>query len=182
MTTLRLVSAWTLAAGVGVGAAEPPASVSPETATHVYERFKSLAGDWKGESTKGWTETVKIQVIAQGSAVMETSFEAHPNETMITFIHPDGERLLLTHYCVAKNQPRLLLTSASTDLSEVVFEFLDGTNLPSRDRGHMDKVVYRFAPDGNFSSQWTWYQDGKESWMEDLRYVRAESAREAGDP
>jgi hypothetical protein len=163
-----------------VEASDAPVSVSApvtaETASRVYERFKSLSGEWKGESTKGWTETIRIQTIAQGSAVMETSFEAHPNETMVTMVHPDGERLLLTHYCVAKNQPRLVLTSATPDLAEVVFEFLDGTNLPSRDRGHMDKVVFRFAEDGNFSSQWTWYQDGKESWMEDIRYVRAESA------
>lgn len=157
-------------------AGEPSAAVSPETAARVYERFKSLTGEWTGTSTKGWTETVHFQTIAQGSAVMETSFEAHPNETMVTMIHPDGERLLLTHYCVAKNQPRLALASANADLSEVVFEFLDGTNLPSRDRGHMDKVVWRFAADDAFSSQWTWYQDGKESWMEDIRYTRTKAA------
>jgi hypothetical protein len=142
----------------------------------VYERFQSLSGEWRGESTKGWTEAVHFQTIAQGSAVMETSFEAHPNEAMVTMFHPDGDRLLLTHYCVAKNQPRLLLTSATADLSEVVFEFLDGTNLASRDRGHMDKVVFRFSEGGNFSSQWRWYQDGKERWVEDIRYERKADA------
>jgi hypothetical protein len=26
--------------------------------------------------------------------------------------------------------------------------------------------------DDHFSSQWTWYQDGKESWMEEIKLER----------
>jgi hypothetical protein len=148
--------------------AAPPA----EMAARVWDRLCALEGSWTGTSTKGWTEQIRYTRIAQGSVLMETSFDAHPNETMITMIHPDGDRLLLTHYCVAKNQPRLSLASATEDLTEVVFEFLDGTNLPTRDRGHMDKVVFRFAGPDKFTSQWTWYQDGKESWMEEIVHTR----------
>jgi hypothetical protein len=164
--------------------AAAPLSAAPDPAPadavpRAFERFQSLAGSWVGTSTKGWTETIDFRVIAQGSAVMETSFDAHPDETMVTMIHPDGERLLLTHYCVAKNQPRLVMTTAAPDLSEIVFEFLDGTNLPTRDKGHMDKVVFRFAGPEGFTSQWTWYQDGKESWMEEIRYARADEGEGA---
>jgi hypothetical protein len=93
---------------------------------------------------------------------------------MVTMFHMDGDRLMLTHYCVAKNQPRMTARSISDDGNEITFEFLDGTNLPSRDKGHMDKAVYKFVGDGRFTTRWTWYQDGKESWMEEVEYRKAE--------
>lgn len=156
-----------------VRAAPSAAPVTPDVARRAFERLKALAGDWQGRSTKGWTEKVNYSVIAGGSCVLESSFDAHPNERMLTLFHMDQDRLLLTHYCVAKNQPRLQLTAASADLSELTFTFLDATNLPSRDHGHMDKLVMNFGPDEGFSSRWTWYQDGKENWMEQIVHARA---------
>jgi hypothetical protein len=137
-----------------------------------FERFKKLEGTWKGQSTKGWEEAVSYKTIAGGSVVVESSFDAHPNETMMTMVHMDGDRLLLTHYCVAKNQPRLVATSFADDGKTVTFTFLDGANIPTRDRGHMDKAVFRFLDDDHVSSQWTWYQNGKEQWMEDIKLER----------
>jgi predicted enzyme related to lactoylglutathione lyase len=137
-----------------------------------FERFKKLQGQWIGRSTKGWEETVTFKTIAQGSVVVENSFDAHPNETMMTMFHLDGQRLMLTHYCVAGNQPRLEATAFENEGQTITFTFIDATNLPSRDKGHMDKAVFRFAGDDRFSSQWTWYQDGKESWMEEIKYER----------
>ena len=137
-----------------------------------FERFKKLAGDWRGRSTRGWEETVSFRTIANGSVVVETSFDAHPNETMMTMFHLDGERLMLTHYCVARNQPRLVATSFSEEGRTVTFTFLDGGNLPTRDRGHMDKAVFRFLDDDHLTTRWTWYQDGRESWMEEITLER----------
>ena len=137
-----------------------------------FEQFKRLAGDWRGRSTKGWEETVSFKTIAGGSVVVSTSFDAHPNETMMTMFHMDNERLMLTHYCVARNQPRLVATSFSDDGRTVAFTFLDGANLPTRDRGHMDKAVFRFLDDDRVTTRWTWYQDGKESWMEEITLER----------
>src|SRR6185312_4168304 len=140
----------------------------PTPAQLAFERFKKLEGAWIGKSTKGWEEVVNFKTIAQGSVVVESSFDAHPNETMMTMLHMDGDRLTLTHYCVAKNQPRLAATSFSEDGKTITFTFVDGGNLSSRDRGHMDKALYRFIDDDHFSTQWTWFQDGKERWMEEI--------------
>ena len=109
-----------------------------------------------------------MRTIAGGSVVLFTSFDAHPGETMITAVHLNGDELMLTHYCIAGNQPRMTATSMSEDGREVVFTFRDATNLTSRDQGHMDKAVFRFIKDDQYTSQWTWYQDGKESWMEKI--------------
>ncbi|MGQ0721113.1 MAG: hypothetical protein ACT4PE_06000 [Candidatus Eiseniibacteriota bacterium] len=153
-----------------------PAAVTGAAARQAFDRIKTLDGTWIGTSTNGWTERIQYRVIAKESCVMETSFDAHPNEMMVTMFCPDGERLLLTHYCVATNQPRLVLTFADAEVTELTFEFLDGTNLSTRDRGHMDKVVFRFLGTDEFTTRWTWYQDGKESWMEEIRCTRAPDA------
>lgn len=142
----------------------------------VFERLKKFEGRWVGQSTKGWTDTLTYKTVAGGSVVVEESFGAHPNETMYTMFHLDGHRLLLTHYCVAHNQPRLVATEfADTDSGQVaVFSFLDITGVPSRDNGHMDKCRLTLVDDNHTKMQWTWYQDGKESWMEDILQKRVE--------
>ena len=150
----------------------PITQSNPGTATEAFNRFKKLAGKWQGRSTKGWQETVFFHTIAGESAVVEDSLDAHPNERMMTMFHLEGDRLMLTHYCVAKNQPRLVATSFADDGKTVTFTFLDGGNIPTRDRGHMDKAVFRFVDDNHVSSQWTWYQNGKESWMEEINLER----------
>lgn len=150
-----------------------PAEQGEGLATETFERIKKFDGNWVGRSTKGWEEKITFKTIAQGSVVHESSFDAHPNETMATMYYLDGNRLLLTHYCVSKTQPRLQATAFDDGGRKVTFTFLDATNLSSRNKGHMDKVVLNFIDDSHFTSQWTWYQDGKEQWLEENKYERA---------
>jgi len=146
---------------------------SPERARVAFERYKSLAGDWSGASSEGWKDQVRYETIARQSVVMQTSlFEAHPGETMVTMIHLHEGQLMLTHYCVAGNQPRLVASAINADASEITFTYKDGTGLATRDEGHMDKAVIRFSADDVITSRWTWYQDGQESWMEEIRLER----------
>ena len=147
-------------------------SLSASPASDLFERMKSLSGEWRGKSTKGWTDTMKVDVIAGGSVVRMTSFDAHPGETMQTMLHLDGDRLILTHYCVAKNQPRLVAARIAPDLHSATFEFLDGTGMASRDAGHMDKVLYELTDQDHFTSRWTWYSKGEERWMEQIEHER----------
>ncbi len=155
-----------------VAAGAPPEAPALTPARAAFERFQKLEGTWRGESTKGWKEDVSFRTIAGGSTVVETSFDAHPDETMLTLFAMDGERLRLTHYCVAKNQPRLEATSFEDGGKTVTFTFVDGGNLPSRDRGHMDAAVFRFEDADHVTTRWTWYQDGKERWLEEIRLTR----------
>ncbi len=141
-------------------------------AVAAFDRLKSLAGDWRGLSTKGWTDQIRYRVLAGGSALIEDSFDAHPGEAMATVFHLDGDRLLLTHYCMAKNQPRLVLTSITDGGATLDFTFLDATNLRSRDAGHMDRLKMTFVDADHFTARWTWYQDGKEDWMEEIVHER----------
>ena len=160
-----------LAAG-GAAAPTAPARPTGDEARAAFERIRSLAGTWEGRSTKGWAETIRYQVIAGGSAVLETSFEAHPGEEMATVFHMDGDRLVLTHYCVAKNQPRLEATSITDGGRTVVFTFKDGGNIPTRDKGHMDSAVFTFDGVDRLTSRWSWYEAGQEKWFEDIVATR----------
>jgi hypothetical protein len=161
---------WTLSATV------PQPTTTAASAKATFERLKRMEGVWRGQSTRGWNEEIRMKVIAGGSAILQTSFDAHPGEAMATLFHLDGDRLMLTHYCIAKNQPRLVATAFDDEGKTVTFTFLDATNLPSRDRGHMDRVVYRFLDDDQYTSQWSWYQDGEERWLEVITATRQRDA------
>ncbi len=174
-----MLSAITLTGGLWIwsfsGAVAQPAPTAA-SARAAFERLKRMEGVWAGRSTRGWSEEMRVRVIAGGSAILQTSFDAHPGEAMATLFHLDGDRLMLTHYCIAKNQPRLVATAFDDDGKTVTFSFLDATNLPSRNRGHMDSVVYRFLDDDQYTSQWSWYQDGEERWLETITATRQPDA------
>ena len=169
MRASRVALVMTLLAAAASPCIGEPASGDPAA---VFAHFQGLAGKWEGHSTKGWDNEMSARVIARDSVVVFSSFDSHPGEAMLTTLVIDGEDLILTHYCVARNQPRLVATAISEDGRTVTFTFRDGTNLPSRDVGHMDQVVYRFLDEDRFTSRWTWYQDGAEKWMEEIQYHR----------
>lgn len=148
-----------------------------------FEHIKGMAGEWTGAATDGRKITHRVQIIAAGSVVMEESwFEGHKGEMMVTTYYMDGEKLMLTHYCVAKNAPRMRATEISDDGKNVLFTFVDGANIPTRNKGHMDKASFKFFGKDAFSSRWTWYASGKEQWMEEFNFARSKAAENAKPP
>jgi hypothetical protein len=157
------------------GAGPSPAGARPdaELARLAFDRLRGLAGRWEARSTQGWEGSSEIREIARGSALLATSeVDPHSGETMATLYSLDGERLVLVHYCVAGNQPRLVATAVSADASHIEFTFDGGGDLPSRDRGHMDRVVVELLDGDRYRSQWTWFQDGEERWLEAIEHRR----------
>jgi hypothetical protein len=73
-------------------------------------------------------------------------------------------------------------TEISEDANRILFTFVDGTNMASRDAGHMDKALFRFTGKDSFRSRWTWYKEGKEQWMEEFAFQRSKPkpAQESG--
>ena len=97
-----------------------------------FDTMKSLTGNWEGKDSQGAAVEVSNRVTAGGSAVMsEIKTNMHgKGEDMISMINMDGNRLLLTHYCSAGNQPRMQAT-LSPDGKSITFTFVDATNLPA---------------------------------------------------
>lgn len=129
-------------------------------AQKVLDRFKSMVGTWEGKSAKGQTSEVTYRLMADGTAVMADSHMV--SEDMTSLFYVDGDRLLMTHFCPSGNQPRMVAT-ISPDLKTVFFDFLDATNLPGPQAGHMHRAVYLFSDAEHYSEEWTWKQEGKEA-------------------
>jgi hypothetical protein len=80
---------------------------------------------------------------------------------MLTVYYMDGKRLLLTHYCMAGNQPRMEARAFNAATGELQFEFLDATNLADAAAGHMRNATLRFVDDNHIAADWRFYESGK---------------------
>jgi hypothetical protein len=128
-------------------------SVVPQTAE--WKKLTSLVGEWEGVidvDGKPMPTKLKIRMTGDGSAIMHLMDEDTPHE-MVTMIHPDGKRLLATHYCSAHNQPRMAMVPPRAP-NQVAFEFVDGTNIGPGE-GHMKGVVFTFVDADHHEEAWT---------------------------
>jgi hypothetical protein len=101
--------------------------------------------------------TLVFKPTAGGSAVMETMGSGSDHE-MLNVYTEDERGVLLTHYCVMGNQPRMRLTSVNDGV--LTFEYVDGGNLKSRDEAHMDSLTITVKGD-TMTQDWAMYADGK---------------------
>lgn len=138
-----------------------------------FSKLKSLAGEWRGKTPKGREVRLSYQVIAGGTTVMEV-FRYHGDDAnaMYTLYHLDGDKLMLTHYCVSNNQPRMRAVFPSGEPDTLRFTFLDATNLANTNDGHMRQAVLRFIDADHIANEWTYSQGGKNVFVEGARYER----------
>ena len=135
------------------------AAFAESDAQKSFDKLKSLVGSWEGKGTEGQPMQISYRVTSGGSALL--SEIQGKDEDMITMFHLDGDRLLMTHYCGAGNQPRMQAT-ASPDGKTIVFSFLDATNLDSPQAGHMHHVVISVLDPNHHTEEWTFTNHGKE--------------------
>jgi len=64
---------------------------------------------------------------------------------MTTVYHTDGPDLRMTHYCGARNQPRLKASKIDLAGGAIDFAFVDATNLSSPDVPHVTGLEVRFG-------------------------------------
>ena len=135
-------------------------AVAQSDVQKAFGTIKTLPGTWEGKGPDGKPIQVTFKLTGGGSAIL-SEIQA-PKEDMISMIHMDGpNRLLLTHYCAAGNQPRMQ-GSVSPDGKIITFEFVDATNLASPDAGHMQKMVLTVLDDDHHTEEWVFVDHGKE--------------------
>ena len=135
---------------------------SQTDAQKAFAAIKAMPGTWESKAADGRVLDVAFKVTSGGSAVMSEILGNGP-EDMITMFHLDGpNRLLMTHYCGAGNQPRMQ-ASLSPDGKIITFNFVDATNLASPDAGHMQRLVLTLLDDNHHTEEWTFLDHGKES-------------------
>ena len=151
-----------LAVSGGRGADTPPAKAVP---THAgFEKIKKLAGTWV-EADKDGKPTDKVvsevKVTAGGSAVHETLFPGQPME-MLSVYHLDKGDLLMTHYCVLGNQPRMK-ADQKAPANQIRWVFAGGSNLDVTKDTHMHGAVVTFIDADHIEVAGEAWEDGKAS-------------------
>ena len=135
-----------------------------------FEKLKTLVGEWEGDTSNGKAH-LTYELVSGGTALVEReSSDTMP--AMLTVYHLDGERLILTHYCMAGNQPRMQAKAFNAQTGEVDFRFLDATNLTSPNAGHMRNAKIRVIDKDHLTAEWQFYQDGKPKATETFKYTR----------
>jgi hypothetical protein len=135
------------------------ATAYAQDAQKAFDQLKTLNGTWQGKAANGHETKVVFRTTAGGSALMSEILGQE--EDMITMFHMDNDRLLMTHYCGAGNQPRMQ-GSVSPDGKTITFKFLDATNLATPKAGHMDNLVITIPDAAHHSEDWAFKTDGKE--------------------
>jgi hypothetical protein len=123
-----------------------------------FEKLKALVGQWKGKAKDGGEVQTSYRLVAGGSAIEE--FMSHGN--MVTMYHVDGGSLMLTHYCVAQNQPRMRAAAFKDGDKSLKFAFVDATNMADPNSMHMHNLTFSFHDADHLTQEWTMYVAGKE--------------------
>jgi len=159
---LPLVAAFTLSAAAiaqsGVAMSSDSAKTSEAQAS--FDRLKALAGSWEGSlDGKPANLNVTMRVTSMGNTLMHEMKMAGLPDNPITMFHLDGEKLVLTHYCDAGNQPHMVAT-VSPDGKTITFDFVSATNLLATQAGHMQHVVFTLIDANHHTEEWEFAMAG----------------------
>jgi hypothetical protein len=126
------------------GVAFASTAVDAPANERMFARMSGLAGDWEGTfewsgaRTASGTLGTTYSLTGNGSALIETLIMGG-TPSMTTVYHLDGPDLRMTHFCGARNQPRLKAKRIDVEGGGVDFDFVDATNVgpsnPSYVRG-----------------------------------------------
>jgi hypothetical protein len=146
-----------------VASAEDKNDQLPNAPTNAgLEKMKTLVGTWvaadeDGEPTDDVVSVIKLT--AGGSVIHETLFPGQPHE-MVSIYTVDGSDLVMTHYCMLGNQPRMKAKTKSLG-NKLSFEFAGGTNLDPKKDKHMHSAVLTFVDDDHLNVDGIGWEDGK---------------------
>ena len=130
-------------------------------ADDVMAKLLALEGEWTMLDENG-TDTGVVGTVfkptANGSALSEVMMPGGDHE-MLNVYHADGDRVLMTHYCAAGNQPRLEIVPAGEDRLELRFDSI--TNLAREGANHMHQAEFHIRGPDRLTTYWYSMQDGK---------------------
>src|SRR5262245_41755240 len=128
------------------------------------EKMKSLVGTWVAADKDGKpTDQVVsvLKVTAGGSAVHETIFPGQPHE-MVSVYTVDGPDLVMTHYCMLGNQPRMK-ADPNSSANQLSFEFAGGSNLDPKKDKHMHAATLTIVDSDHVKIQGVGWENGAPS-------------------
>jgi hypothetical protein len=124
-----------------------------------FDRLASLQGDWEGEQ-RGTKIRVTYTLTANGSALME-QFRPDNGPVMITMFTVDGDHLIATHYCSARNQPQMVTSAITDGQKPLAFSLARITGLKSPDEWHNTGLTVIQEDNDHLTQEWTYESSGK---------------------
>ena len=135
------------------------------SAREAFERLKGLTGTW--EVTQRDNSSARGRAVysqaSGGSVLTEQMMSPQGSVGMLTIYHMDGEKLVLTHYCGAGNQPRMRMNAVHDGGRKLVFEMYDITNLASPQAYRSTGVDVVFLSDDRVNLEYRGWAEGRES-------------------
>jgi hypothetical protein len=122
-----------------------------------FEKLKALVGTWES-SVKDAPFTVTYRLTAGGSALVETISPGTEHE-MLTVYTVDGDDLILTHYCVLGNAPRMKAERESKD-GAIRFA-CSGGSIKCDKVTHMHSAAITIKDKDTLSAAWSMSTEGK---------------------
>jgi Tfp pilus assembly protein PilW len=129
-----------------------------------------LVGEWEGTSGSGASVKLTYTLVSNGSALMERMQPSNEPE-MITMYSADGDRIIVTHYCSAGNQPQMQSAAITGPTQKFDFTLVRVTGMKSPSEGHMVRLVLMMADKDHLTQEWTFLGNGKTQ-TDVFRYTR----------
>lgn len=165
--SIRLAVPGLVVAFAASGVAQMPPNPQP---TKGFTALAQLAGSWDGLNAQGKVVHVTYQVVSSGTALLER-LDSGEGAEMVTVYTADGDRLAVTHYCSAGNQPQMATNPVNAEVKQFSFNFVRATNLTTPTAGHMHHLTVTIKDHDHFSEEWTW-MDGAQSHAETFSFTR----------
>jgi hypothetical protein len=137
--------------------------MAPYVGSAEFERLKKLAGVWEGKGDMhGKPEKIRVEyaVSSGGSVLIEKLGAGTPHEMVDVYQERDG-KVLMTHYCLMRNQPQMALKSS--DDKSVVFDFVKTPGINPKKDEHMHALTLAWEKDGKLTQTWKNWKGGKEA-------------------
>ena len=153
----------------GQAMAEPPSSMIPMP----FELVKELVGTWQGSKRAldgQEVVTVEYSLTAKGTAVIERFFPDTTKE-MVSVYAQDGHEMVMTHYCLLGNQPRMR-TSSPVNGNSITLSYIDGTGMRSFHDVHMHELTLTFVDDRHMTHEWTLFENGQKTVTHTFAFAR----------
>jgi len=134
-----------------------------------FDRLASLQGEWQGQ-IDGINTTLIYTLTANGSALMEQC-RSEKGPEMITMFTIDGDHLLATHYCSAKNQPQMATPPIADVQKPLAFSLVRVSGLKSPDDFHNTALTVIQKDNDHLTQEWS-YEHKRKTGKNIFRFTR----------
>ena len=145
----------------------------PYVGSEAFERMKQLVGSWEGTIDKGQGPvkvTASYKLTAGGSAIVETIFEGAPHEMVTVYYDNPNRKLNMTHYCMLRNQPKMMLQSMKTN--ELTFDLSKASDIDAAHQDHMHSLTINLDGTDKIVQHWTRFDGGKKKEVVEIAFNR----------